>query len=193
MVSLPSPMMMGVMGFRWRECAASDVEAEQAEFFFPERVFFPEFLHALGFVLQTSMRDAGRATDGGCDVENKTASPVIEKIDEIARAADVSPESADGFRQCSYLDIDAAVHVEMIDRAAAVATEDAGGVGVVNHHDGAVFFRNVAEAGQRADVAIHGEDAIADQQLPCRDRLLRWLVALRRGLRLYGERPEFSP
>ncbi len=41
----------------------------------------------------------------------------------------------------------------------------AGGVGVVDHHDGAIFFGEIAERGQRADVAVHGEDAVGDQQL----------------------------
>ena len=36
---------------------------------------------------------------------------------------------------------------------------------VVDHHDGAVFFGEIAEAGQRADVAVHGEDAVGDEQL----------------------------
>ena len=91
--------------------------------------------------------------------------PVVEKIDEIARSANISAERANGLRQSSHLNIHAPVHFEMIDRAAAVAAEHAGGVGVVDHHDGAVFFRNIAQAGQRADVAIHREHAVGDQQL----------------------------
>ena len=48
---------------------------------------------------------------------------------------------------------------------AAVAAENAGGVRIVNHHDRAVFFSQVAEGRQRANVAVHGEDAVGDQQL----------------------------
>ena len=51
----------------------------------------------------------------------------------------LSSESADGFRQCAYLNIDAAVHGKMIDGAAPLAAEDAGGVRVVHHHDRAIF------------------------------------------------------
>ena len=90
---------------------------------------------------------------------------MVEKIDQVAGAADVSAERADGFRKSSDLDIHASVDVEMIDGAAAVAAENAGGVGVVDHHDGAVFFCEVAQARERADVAVHGEDAIGDEQL----------------------------
>ena len=56
----------------------------------------------------------------------------------------------------------------MIDRAASVAAEHAGSMRVVDHHDGAVFLGGLAQAGQRADVAIHREDAVGDQQLPSR-------------------------
>jgi len=38
----------------------------------------------------------------------------------------------------------------MIDRAAAVAAQHAGGMGVVHHHDGAVLFRRRHQAGQWA-------------------------------------------
>ena len=54
---------------------------------------------------------------------------------------------------------------EVIDRPTAIASQHAGRVRVVNHHDGAIFFRQIAQRGQRANVAIHGEDAVADQQL----------------------------
>ena len=36
---------------------------------------------------------------------------------------------------------------------------------VVDHHDRSVFFGEVAERGQRADVSVHREDAVGDQQL----------------------------
>jgi hypothetical protein len=36
---------------------------------------------------------------------------------------------------------------------------------VVDHHDRAVFLRRLAQSGQRADVAVHREDAVGDQQL----------------------------
>ena len=53
----------------------------------------------------------------------------------------------------------------MIDAAAAVAAEDAAGVRVVDHHDGAVFFGEVGEFVDGADVAVHGEDAVRDEEL----------------------------
>ena len=81
------------------------------------------------------------------------------------RAADVAAERADGLRQRADLHVDLAVHVEVIDGAAAVAAEDAGGVGVVDHHDGAVLFAERGELVDGADVAVHGEDAVGDDEL----------------------------
>jgi len=57
---------------------------------------------------------------------------MIEKINQIARSADVSAERADGLGQGSDLNIHAPVHFEMIDGAAAVAAEHAGGVRIVD-------------------------------------------------------------
>jgi hypothetical protein len=61
------------------------------------------------------------ATDGGCEVE-KWAGAVIEIVDQIARTANVSTESADGFGKRADLNVNAAVEVEVIDRSAAVAS-----------------------------------------------------------------------
>ncbi len=57
------------------------------------------------------------------------------------------------------------MHVEVINGAASIVSQDAGGMGVIHHHDGAVFFRQIAERRQRADVAIHGKYAVGDEQL----------------------------
>ena len=53
----------------------------------------------------------------------------------------------------------------MVDGAAAIAAKDAGCVGVVDHHDGAVFSTASHNPGRGADVSIHGEDAVGDEQL----------------------------
>jgi hypothetical protein len=39
---------------------------------------------------------------------------------------------------------------------------------VVDHHDGAVFFRQIAQPRQRPNVTIHGKHAVGDQQLLAR-------------------------
>ena len=66
------------------------------------------------------------------------------------RAGDVAAERADRLRQRADLHVDAAVHAEVIDGAAAVAAEHAARVRVVDHHDAAEFLGEIAQLGQRA-------------------------------------------
>ena len=53
----------------------------------------------------------------------------------------------------------------MVDSAASVAAQDSRRMSVIDHHDGAVFFGSVAQRRQWADIAIHGKDAIGDEEL----------------------------
>ncbi len=132
----------------------------------------PEALDAFGFGLQevegcdAGGRDRGRMRGG----EEKRTSAMIEVVDEVARAADVAAECSDGLGERAYLHIDASRAVEVIDAAAAVAAEDSGGVGVVDHHDGAVLVGDVAELVDGADVAVHRKDAVGDEEFAA------WLV-----------------
>ena len=48
---------------------------------------------------------------------------MIEEIDQIARAANVSAKRADRLRKRADLNINASVHTEVIDGAAAVAAQ----------------------------------------------------------------------
>jgi len=50
---------------------------------------------------------------------------VVEVVDQVASAADIPAKRADCLRKGAHLDVDPAVLVEMVDRAAAVAAEDA--------------------------------------------------------------------
>ena len=88
---------------------------------------------------------------------------MIEKFDEVTRAAYVAAKSANRFRKRTDLNIDAAMHVEVIDSAAAIASKDAGRMRIIHHHNGAIFLGSVTQGRQRANVTIHGEDAIRDQ------------------------------
>ena len=79
-------------------------------------------------------------------------------------AGDVAAHDADRLGQRADLDVDAAVQVEVVDRAAAVPAQHAGGVRVVDHDRRLVAIGHVADAGQRRDVAVHREDAVGDDQ-----------------------------
>src|SRR6202451_3159860 len=81
-----------------RSSSAPDVEAEQAQFFFPEARILPELFHALRLILQNVERRNASCRHRRwmrCG-KQKRARPVIKKINQIARAADVSAERADG-------------------------------------------------------------------------------------------------
>ena len=127
----------------------------------------PQALDALRLLLQdVECRDARggdrRRMRRG---EQERARAVIEVIDQVLRPADVAAQRADGLRQRAHLHVDAAVHVEVVDRPAAVAAQHARGVGVVDHHDGAVLLGQGGELVHRADVAVHREHAVGDDQL----------------------------
>src|SRR5262245_15179735 len=56
------------------------------------------------------------------------------------------------------------MQAEVVDRAATVAAEDAGGVCIVDHQDRAVSFGDSGEGGERSDAAVHGKDAVRDEK-----------------------------
>ena len=57
-------------------------------------------------------------------------------------------------------DVDAALDSAMLGRAAAVLADEADRVAVVDHHHGVVLLRQVADAGQIGDDAVHPEDPL---------------------------------
>ena len=65
------------------------------------------------------------------------------------------------------------MHAEVIDRAAPVLPEHAARVRVVHHHDAAELLGERRTApGSGAEVAVHAEDAVGDEQLALRGRQL---------------------
>ena len=97
--------------------------------------------------------------------EQERPRAVAEELDQVLRSRDVAAERADGLRQRADLHVDAAVHAEVIDRAAAVLAEHPARVRVVHHHDRAEFLGERAEVGQRPEIAVHAEYAVGDEQL----------------------------
>src|SRR2546429_563503 len=83
------------------------------------------------------------------------------------------PDSLDCLRERADLDVHAAMQIEVVDGAAAVAPEHAARMRIVDHHDAAELVGQVAQRRERAEIAVHAEDAVGDQQLP---RLARKLL-----------------
>ena len=158
-----------------RAFAQAGVEAERLQSGLEEPRVLPQPVDDLRFLLQHVQRRDARGRDGGrvrCR-EEKRARAVIEELDQRAAAGDVAAKRADRLRQRADLDIHPPVHAEVIDGAAAVPAEHAAGVRVVHHHDAAEFLGDVAQRRQRAEVAVHAEHAVGDEQLALRRRQLR--------------------
>ena len=55
--------------------------------------------------------------------------------------------------------------MEVVHASSSIATQHARSVRVIDHHDGPVFVGKIAQLVDRADVAIHREHAVGDQEL----------------------------
>jgi hypothetical protein len=88
---------------------------------------------------------------------------VIQELDQRLRACDVPAERADRFRKRADLHVDAPVKAEVIDGSPPVVPKYAAGVRVVTimmHPNSSATRR----AGKRAEVAIHAEHAVGDDE-----------------------------
>ena len=98
-------------GFAGRGGVAADVEAGVGELLLEVVGVVPEALDALGLVFENveggdaGGGDRGRMRGG----EEKGAGAVVEVVDEVAAAADVAAERADGFGERADLDVDLSV------------------------------------------------------------------------------------
>src|SRR5205085_7998221 len=106
-----------------RSILPADVEPNPAELFFPIACVGPEVLDQLRLLL----KDIERSDAGGGHArrmrrrEQKRTRAVIKELDQVARAANISADSADRLGQCAYLDVDASVNIEVVNCAAAIA------------------------------------------------------------------------
>src|SRR5207247_8750194 len=105
-------------------------------------------------------RDGGRM--GGAEEERARA--MVEVLDQALRAADVSSQDADRLGERANLDVDLAVQVEMIHRAAAGLPQDSARMRVVDHHDRAVRPRARGNRAESCYVAVHAEAAVRDRE-----------------------------
>lgn len=104
---------------------------------------------------------------GGVDVRCRA---VANEVDEILAAADKTAGCTEGFAARGHEDVDSfGGKAKVFEGAAAIGTEDAGCVGVIDHEDGVVLFGEGDEFGQWGDVSVHGEDAIGDDEATAMD------------------------
>ena len=78
----------------------------------------------------------------------------------FARAGESAARAAQRFAQRAGNDVDPAHDIAELVRAAPGFAEKAGGMRIVDHGDGAVFFRQPDDCFQIGDGSVHGETAI---------------------------------
>jgi hypothetical protein len=146
--------------------APCGIEPERLKPCFEEPAVVPQLRHPLRLVLEhiqrrdTCCRDRGRVRRR----EQEGPCPVVEELDKGLRSSDVAAEDADGLRQRADLNIDTPVALEMVDGAPPLPAKDTARVRIVHHHDGAELLGDLAESGDRAQVAVHREHTVGDQQ-----------------------------
>ena len=84
--------------------------------------------------------------------------------DRPARRREPAGRAAERLAERAGDDVDLAQHAAVLDRAAAGGADEAGGVRVVHHHQRVVRARQLDDAVQRGDVAVHGEHAVGGDQ-----------------------------
>src|SRR5204863_8390181 len=104
------------------------IETARAEGFLPVARVAPEIPGQVGLVLE---HVEGGQTGGGDRRwmrrrKQERARAGVEKIDQVAAAANVAAQNADRFGERAHLDMDAPVQIEVVNRAAAGASEDTG-------------------------------------------------------------------
>src|SRR6202453_1130308 len=96
--------------------------------------------------------------------EKKRPRALVQKMNQVGRAADVAANRTDCLAESADLNIDASMAVEMIHGTASVFSQDAGRVGVIDHHDAVIFFSEIAKGRQIRNIPVHREDAVRDQK-----------------------------
>ena len=155
----------------------------------------PKLLDALGLLLQHIESGQARRGHGRRMRRRKQerARAMVQELDQVAAPAHVPAQHADRLRERPHLNVYAPMQAEMIDRPAPVAPQHARGMRVVHHHDRAVPFGRLGQPGQRADIAVHREHAVGDQQLAPGHRIQLAQDLLRRGHILVREHVDLGP
>jgi len=76
-------------------------------------------------------------------------------LDNNFFSGDKASDHAKGFGKSADFHIDAAVHMEMIDGAAAAFPQDAFSMCVIDHNHGIVLFSQLDQSRQWSDISIH--------------------------------------
>ena len=97
--------------------------------------------------------------------EEVRAGALAQQGDDLGAGRDVAAGgAAERLAEGAGDDVDAVHDAVQLGGAAAAGADEADGVRVVDHDHGVVAVGEVADLGERGDVAVHGEDAVGDDQ-----------------------------
>src|SRR4051794_24896743 len=124
--------------------------------------------HQLGALggAHDAQRRQRRADGGGDSGRGEQEGPALEtqEVDDLVRSGDEAAAAGQRLGERAHPQVDAVLHAEQLGGAGAARPEDARAVGLVNHEPRAVALGQVADRGQRRDVALHREDAVDHDQ-----------------------------
>ncbi len=90
---------------------------------------------------------------------------LAQHVDDLALAAGVAAAgAAEGLAQRAGQDIDPAQHAVMFVRAATLLAHETDGMRVIHHDERIVLVGEIADCGQVGDGAVHGENAVGDDE-----------------------------
>ena len=100
--------------------------------------------------------------------KDERARAINQKIGQRPRTANVAAGGAERFAEGSHLDFDAAGQSGRLGDTAAAGAIKPRGVGLIEHEPCAIAFFEIDQRAQWRLVAIHGEDALGNNQDPRR-------------------------
>ena len=110
-------------------------------------------------------RAAGRDVGGSQRAGKQERPPLLpQMLDDDLLPRHKTSDDAKGLGKRADFHIDASVHMKVIDGAAPAFPKDSFAVRVVHHDHRVVFFRQLHQGRQRRDIAIHGKNAVGDDQ-----------------------------
>jgi hypothetical protein len=105
--------------------------------------------------------------------EDERAGGVDEEVDRCGAGAGVGAVGAERLAEGADDDVDLAAEAGRRDRSAPAGSDGARRVGLVDHQPAAVAPGQLLQAGDGGEVAVHREDAVADDQRPAPSRPLQ--------------------
>ena len=121
-------------------------------------------LQLVGLAHHVEHADAGGHKAGSHAVgEEVRTAALTEHVDNLfLTGGEATHGTAEGFAQCAGEDFDFATQVVALGHAASGLADHTGGVALVHHDHCVVFVGQLVDLVQWADIAVHGEDTIGD-------------------------------